>query len=94
MHSNLSENLSVNDYAKMFNLSESRFSHQFTEIIGISPKHYLLILRIETAKELLINSELSILQISESVGIFDQNYFSKIFRKYTNHSPTEYRKLH
>lgn len=94
MHSNLSKNLSVSDYAKMFNFSESRFSHLFAEIIGISPKHYLLILRIETAKELLINSELSILQISESIGIFDQNYFSKIFRKYTNHSPTEYRKLH
>lgn len=94
MYSNFSKNFTIHDYAKMCNLSESRFSHQFTEIIGVSPKQYLIITRIEAAKELLISSDLTVLQISEAVGIFNQNYFSRIFKKYTKLSPTEYRKLY
>ncbi len=94
MYSNIEKNYSINYYAKMCNLSESRFTHKFTEIIGASPKQYLIMHRIEAAKELLINSDMSVLQISEAVGILNQNYFSRIFKKHTKLSPSEYRKLH
>lgn len=92
MHKNYSKNISIKEYANMCNLSESRFSHVFTNIIGTSPKQYLLICKIDAAKELLIDSDLSILQISENIGFADQNYFSRIFKKYTGLSPSEYRK--
>lgn len=94
MSKNYSKEMTVKDYADMCNLSESRFSHRFSEIIGTSPKQYLINLRIEAAKELLINSDMSVLQIGEAVGICTQNYFSRIFKKQTGLSPTEYRELY
>lgn len=94
MADNFTKDMAVKDYADMCNLSESRFSHLFSEIIGTSPKQYIIKLRIEAAKELLINSELSVLQVGESVGFFNQNYFSRIFKKQTGFSPVQYRVLH
>ena len=94
MREHFASNDTIADYAKLCNLSESRFSHQFSEIMGVSPKQYLITIRIEAAKELLTTSDLSILQISEAVGLLNQNYFSRIFKKYTGLSPSEYRKLY
>ncbi len=94
MYSNFSKDYSISYYAQMCNLSDSRFSHLFTEMVSVSPKQYLINIRIEAAKELLVNSDLTILQISEAVGILDQNYFSRIFKKQTGVSPTKYRKMY
>ena len=94
MAKNYSKDMTIKDYADMCNLSESRFSHRFSEIIGTSPKQYIINLRIEAAKELLANSDLSVLQIGESVGFLTQNYFSRIFKKQTGYSPVQYRGLY
>lgn len=73
------------------NLSLSRFTHVFTESIGVSPYHYLMNLRIARAKELLECSALRVGEIAESVGFADPLYFSRIFRKYAGMSPRAYR---
>ena len=92
MENDIKDNFTVADYAAEIHLSVDRFSHLFTEIIGVTPKQYLITTRIEAAKELLINSDLTVLQISEAVGTSNQNYFSRIFKKHTGLSPSEYRK--
>ncbi|MDD6484791.1 MAG: AraC family transcriptional regulator [Clostridiales bacterium] len=91
MHEHYAENISIDRYAKMASLSSSRFIHAFTETIGISPKQYLLQIKFERAIELLSNTDLSVAQISELVGISDGNYFSRIFKKHTGHPPGFYR---
>ncbi len=91
MYANYSRNITVSEYAKMSNLSESRFSHLFKEYTSLSPVQYLLNIKIQRAKELLENTDLSILQISEMLGMQSQNYFSRIFKKYTGYSPLKYR---
>ena len=91
MHNKFDENLSVDDYADICNLSSSRFTHIFTKTLGISPKQYLIKIKIEKAIELLENTELPIARIAELVGIADCNYFSRIFKKHTSHSPKFYR---
>ena len=48
-------------------------------------------LKMENAKELLLDSDMSILEIGAAVGIDDQNYFSRIFKKYCGVSPIEFR---
>ncbi len=53
---------------------------------------YLNQLRIEAAMNLLKTTEMNINEISEMVGYNSQHYFSRIFKKYTGHVPTEYRK--
>ena len=91
MYTNYASNLPMQYYANICNLSESRFSHLFKEQTGESPMSYIVNIKIERAKELLENTDLSILQISEMVGIQSQNYFSRIFKKYTSYSPLKYR---
>ena len=52
----------------------------------------ILNLRIEAAKDYLINTDMKTYEISELVGVDDASYFSKMFKKITGLSPKEYRK--
>lgn len=77
--------------ADSVNLSLSRFTHVFTDTIGVSPYRYLMNLRIARAKELLECSTLRVGEIAETVGFSDPLYFSRIFKKYSGMSPRAYR---
>lgn len=79
-------------YASECNVSTSRFLHLFKESTGASPGNYISSIRIKKACELLENTDLSILNVAEQVGICDQNYFSRLFKKHMGVSPSEYRK--
>jgi AraC-like DNA-binding protein len=77
--------------AEASGLGRSRFYQVFKECTGVSPYQYHLHLRICRAKELLRGSALSIKQIAAMLT-FDSVYqFSRIFKKKTGLSPTEYR---
>lgn len=86
------EDKDVSFYAGMCNLSISHFTHRFKAVTGKSLKEYVAYIRVEKAKELLYNTNLSVKEIAESVGYSDQNYFSRIFKKYSGESPLGYRK--
>lgn len=92
MRIHFAENKGIAEFAKMCNLSTSRFAHVFAQIVGTSPYKYLLNLRIRQGKYLLINTNLSILDIAKSVGYDDPLYFSRIFKKYEGLSPTQFKK--
>lgn len=91
MHREYAENITMSEYAKMLNISVGRFTHVFTRTMGVSPKQYLLRIRFDHAAELLANTDLTVAQISELVGISDSNYFSRVFKKHMGHSPNFYR---
>lgn len=90
MHEHPESNMSVQSYADMCHLSKSRFIHLFTSFTGASPHHYRINLRMGRAKELLAYSSMSITEIANTVGFNDPLYFSRIFHKYTDLSPTQY----
>ena len=85
---------SVGSLAKMSHLSESRFTHLFSEVVGISPTAYILAARMAISTELWAETALSVGSIAESVGISDQNYFSRVFKRLVGVSPTEYRRIY
>ena len=91
MHNNFQNNKNADDYAEMCYLSTSRFTHIFKECFGVSPMAYKKQIRINQAKQLLKDTSLSVLEISEIVGFNDSLYFSRIFKKSTGYSPNEYR---
>lgn len=89
---NYTENINMNFIAERFNYSSSYLSRLFTQYTGTSPYKYLIELRINRAKYLLLNyKELSVRQIGEMVGYPDQGYFSRIFKRITGKSPQEFR---
>ena len=85
------EEVNLEKYAEIAHLSLGRFSHLFTKKAGVSPYKYVLSLRIEEAKELLMYSSMNVSEVAASIGIAEASYFSRIFRKSTGCSPTEYR---
>ncbi|MFD0714769.1 helix-turn-helix domain-containing protein [Paenibacillus sp. GCM10027626] len=62
----------------------------FREVIGSSPINYIHQLRIMEACSLLINSDMTVAEISNHLGYYDTSYFFRIFKKYTSMSPTEF----
>lgn len=92
MYYDLADNKSIKDYADMCCLSIDRFSHSFKESTGVSPKQYIMKLRVGTACELLANTALDLVSVAENVGISDVNYFCRMIKKYTGKPPSHFRK--
>ncbi|WP_241606581.1 arabinose operon transcriptional regulator AraC [Rosenbergiella epipactidis] len=92
MNEHLSDNqLDISDVAESVCLSTSRLSHLFRQHLGVSVLKWREDQRINQAKLLLSTSQLSIAAIGSSVGFDDQLYFSRVFRKCTGSSPSEFR---
>jgi AraC-like DNA-binding protein len=84
----------VSDIVNAAKIERSHLFRLFKEATGMSISTYLTVYRIRRACELLKSSELSIKSVAYSVGYRDQLYFSKIFKKATSHTPSEYMTLH
>ncbi|MCF0133739.1 MAG: response regulator [Blautia sp.] len=88
---NFGGDISLDDVSKEVNVSPYYFSKLFKKEAGENFIEYLTKLRIEQAKEMLMNPEISIKEIGMSCGYADPNYFSRIFKKQTDMTPREYR---
>ncbi len=91
MENDIKDNFTVADYAAEIHLSVDRFSHLFTETMGVSPHRYMLDLKINKAKQLFRQTDLNVREVAEFVGITDPLYFSRLFKKHTGVTPTDYR---
>ena len=91
MHREYSIEHPINYYADISNLSVSQFIRNFKKVMKIPPNKYIQTIRISAAKELLQTTDLSINQIAELIGYNDSFYFSKVFKKATNVTPSEFR---
>ena len=89
---NYNKQISIEQYADEHLMSVNWFIHSFKNVMKMSPMQYIISLRIATAKGYLENSTKNIAEISNEVGYDNALYFSRLFRKYTGMTPTEYRK--
>ena len=85
----ISEEISMEDLAKVTLLSVSRFKQKFKAQIGISPRNYINFQKIEAAKIMLQEGH-SATDTAMELNFSNSNYFSAVFRRYTLRSPTEY----
>lgn len=88
-----SENLRIEDMAKLSAMSQSYFCYFFKLFVGRTFTQYLIDKRIEYAKTLLSQSNLSVTQIAFDAGFNSMNHFIRTFRLYNQISPGQYRKL-
>ncbi len=86
--------ISLEDVAEYIGLSPAYLSTMFKKELGINFSEYLISCRMETAKELLKTTDLSIVEVSEQVGYTDSRHFSKTFNKVVGLKPSVYRKLY
>lgn len=78
-------------YARICNLSIFQFIRNFKAFTGYSPARYIEKIRIAKARELLHDTNLSISEIAAIVGYQDPFYFSKVFKKASGLTPSEFR---
>lgn len=83
--------ISLESVAKTCYISPSYLSRIFKRIVGDNFNEYLTDLRLLNAKRLLVDTKYKTYQIAEKVGIYDSNYFSRIFKKKVHITPSQYR---
>jgi len=87
----LESELSVEDIAKHFRVSTSHLSRIFREHVGITLVEYLNVRRVEESQYYLRNTNKSISDISKQYHFCNQSYFTRIFKKYTEVTPKQFR---
>ena len=92
MRSHLQEKLTVKELAGAANLSTSRFSHLFSEETGMSPMAYFRMEKIESAKEMLKDSDYTVYEIATILGFSSESHFIRTFREQMRVTPGEYRR--
>lgn len=84
-------NLSISEIADKCAVSETYLRKSFKKYLNISPNEYRIKTRIEKAKNLLLNSEMSVKEITYLLGFYDEAYFYKIFKAETGLTPKQYK---
>ena len=84
--------ISIRKLAELFGMSQRNFGRRFKVATNMTPVQYLQNRRLDAAKELLQNSNLSIKEIAYRVGYLDVSYFTKLFKEFAFATPKEYRK--
>lgn len=88
----IGEKIYVQNIADELGISYGYLSKIFKEEMGMSLVDYINIIKVERIKELLINRDVSFEDAGASVGINDVKYLSRIFKKYTGITSSEYRR--
>ncbi|MCM3626853.1 AraC family transcriptional regulator [Paenibacillus glycanilyticus] len=92
IHARFYSQLTVHELASKHYVSESNLRKKFSEIIGVSPKQYMINLRVEEAKRLLRQTDKAIESISSEVGFTSSSRFYDFFVKAEGITPFEWRK--
>ena len=87
----LTSDLTLSRQAEILNVNASYLSTLFKKETGITLTEYVAKKRIEQAAFLLTSTNLQIQTVAQNCGIYDVNYFTKLFKKHTGRTPKEYR---
>lgn len=93
LRTNLDTELSLEQVAQQFGLSQRSFTRRFKAATGVRATQYWQTLRIDMAKDLLASSNLSIQEIADQVGYQDQGHLTRLFKKQLNLTPKAYRAM-
>ncbi len=88
---NMEHNPDVAELAAIAGCSPWHFSRKFRKISGVSPRQYILALKMQYAAQLLENTLDSIKEAAQKCGYDDPSYFCKVFRKFHRVSPGKFR---
>jgi len=90
---NLTEDLSLNAIAEKISVNASYLSKQFKKENEKTLTDYVNAKRVYTSLKYLAATDLPVQSVAELVGIYDENYFSRLFKKYQQTTPSKYRSL-
>ncbi|MDO4364824.1 MAG: AraC family transcriptional regulator, partial [Clostridia bacterium] len=89
----ITEEFNLDKLSKEINYSKNHIINIFSSKFGMTPYQYYKKSKIALAKEYLINSKMTVGEISNTLAYTDQQYFSYSFKKETGYSPKKYREI-
>lgn len=92
MDVHFADNITLEDIAQALRISPSHASHVYKSVMGLSPIQYMIRCRIGEAQNLLIATDLPVVEIAAMVGYANSNHFNAIFRRKVGMPPAQYRK--
>ncbi|MBR0597351.1 AraC family transcriptional regulator [Sinanaerobacter chloroacetimidivorans] len=92
MEQHFTENVTLDEAARIVFLSASRFRHLFQETMHVGFKEYLISLRYQAAKKLLADTGMTISEIAAQAGFSNLYSFYKLFERHEKMTPNEYRR--
>lgn len=93
MRSEFQNGPSLDEIARLAHVSPFHFHRRFTDMIGLTPKHFMLNCQILEAKRQLANGEDGLGTISKSCGFSHQSHFTSRFKQATGLTPTRWRRI-
>ena len=93
INDNINKNIQINELALQTKWDTFHFSRMFKKYLGLSPYNYILNRKIEIAKTLLIDIDKPIAEIAFELGFDNHSNFSVRFKKFTGHTPDDFRKI-
>lgn len=94
LQKNFQKEVNRDDLAALLRVCPDHLGRQFQKECGVHITEYVNMLRIDRSKECLRSSDDKINDIASSLGYPNTSYFCKLFKKYTGHTPQEFRKKH
>lgn len=88
----LDKKIGLEELAQTVGLSATLFCTWFKRTTGFSPYQYVLRRKVQRAQELLVRGSVSIAELAQSLGFYDQSQFANTFRRYTGVSPRAFRR--
>lgn len=92
MEASLAEEFRLGDLAREAGLSEYHFSRLFKRATGHSPSRYFIKLRMTRARQLLVETDMSVIDVGLEVGYSSASHFSQVFKREVGVQPSHYRK--
>ena len=93
IYENATEKITLHDLADMVHLSPDYLSKLFLEELGVHITDFVLANKVESAKNLLEFSSMSVTEIAAFLQFCNAAYFTSVFKKYTDQTPYQYRKI-
>ena len=94
MEANIEEPLSLDELARLANLSQRHLQRMFKHTLNMTPMHYYLNLRLRRARALLLQTEMSVMSVTVACGFQSSCHFSKSYRTLFGYSPSMERNQH
>lgn len=91
IYGHISDNISIDDLAKVLGMNKFHFLNEFKKVMNITPYQYLISKRVEKAKDLLQNTDRTLVDIALDLGFNDSSHFTRTFKKYTHQTPRHYK---
>lgn len=93
METHIEETLSFEEIARLVSLSQRQLQRMFKYYLDVTPTHYYLQLRLRRARELLLQTTMSIMSVTVACGFQSSCHFSKAYRNQFGRSPSSERYL-